>query len=76
MNEDFLPDNYKNMYESQTREEYLHNLHTHALFARDHIQHYINYIRDNLEGISFPCSSKLDKKTRNSVISLKKKSIS
>ena len=73
MNEDFLPDNYKIMAQTQTEEEYIHNLFSHASFARDHIQHYINYIRENLEGISFPCSNKLDKETRNSINSLKKK---
>ena len=73
MNEDYLPDNYKNMYESQTREEYLHNLRTHALFARDHIQRYIDNIRKILIEIPFPSSNKLDEKIKRRIKFLKKK---
>lgn len=73
MNEDFLPDNLQEMARTQTTEEYQNNLNNHASFARDHIQWYINYIREILEEIPFPCSDTLDKKVKRRLLFLQKK---
>jgi len=73
MNESFLPDNYQKMAQSQTTEEYLNNLYTHTSFARDHIQWYIDCIREILEEISFPYSDTLDRKTKKKIRILQKK---
>ena len=63
MNEDFLPDNYKVMAQTQTAEEYLNNLYSHASFARDHIQRYIYrlYSRDiRRNTVSLFCQARRD----------------
>lgn len=73
MNEDFLPDNYKMMAQSQTADEYLNNLYSHASFARDHIQWYIDYIREILKKMPFPCSDTLDEKMKKRARKLQKK---
>lgn len=73
MNEDFLPDNYKMMAQKQTSEEYLNNLYSHASFARDHIQWYIDYIRKILNEMSFACSVTLNKKQKREIRILQKK---
>ena len=73
MNEYFLPDNLQEMVRTQTTEEYRNNLYNYASLARDHIQWYIDCIREILKGILFPCSGTHDAKVKKRILFLQKK---
>ena len=73
MNEYLLPDNYREMAQTQTIEEYRNYHNIFASSARNQIQWYIDHIREILNEMSFPCSDTLDDKQKRRVRRLQKK---